>query len=207
MRYLISGIKPALGRSVRFDKIIDIWSLGNLVSIREEALKLIRGESGEDLLSPFPVIETILKHKNRGLNRELIQFIERSNLDNIILKSDKLTSLILLRMVDDIFSEEERYNDRLLVLDKTIDIASPNLFKSIRNEASFNSSMNYFLMENFQESYSKAIAGEKFILPNDKNYADLELLLMMLYIKSGKYKDAEIKGDAVDKIEDHSADR
>ncbi|MCL1833673.1 MAG: hypothetical protein FWG49_04140, partial [Leptospirales bacterium] len=177
------------------------------VSIREEALKLIRGENGEDSLSPFPVIETILKHKNRGLNRELIQFIEWSNWGNIILKSDKLTSLILLRMIDDIFSEEERYNDRVSVLDKTIDISSSSSFNSIRNDAYFNSSMNYFLMENFQESFSKAIVGDKFILPNDKNYADLELLLMMLYIKSGKYKDAEIKGDIIGKIEGLSPDR
>ncbi|MCL1864763.1 MAG: hypothetical protein FWF73_03015 [Spirochaetes bacterium] len=207
MRYLMCGIKPPLGKSIRFDKIIDLWSMSDLTSIREEALKLIRGESGEDSLSPFPVIETILKHKNKDMNRELIQFIEWANLSNIISKSDNLTSLILLRTVDDLFSAEENYKDRVSILDNILKISSANQYNSIRNETYYNFSMNYFLTEDFQESYNRAIDGEKFILPNDKNYADIELLLMMLYIQGGKYKDAEIKGDTIAKIEGLSLDR
>gem|GEM_PF-1899908 len=207
MRYIISGIKPPVGRSIRFDKIVGLWSISDLASLRDEAFKLIRGESGEDSLSPFPVIETILKHKNREMNYELMQFIELGNLSNIISKSDNLTSLILLTMIDDIFSEEERYQDRVAILDNILNIASLNSFNSIRNETYYDSALNYFLMEDFQESFNRAIAGEKLIVPNDRIYADMELLLMMLYIKGGKYKDAELKGDIVAAIDGLSPDR
>ena len=207
MRYIISGIKPPASRSIRFDKITDIRRISDLAVLREEAIKLIRGERGEDSLSPFPVIETILKHKNSDDDRELIQFIEWTNLSNIIAKSDNLTSLILLKMVDDVFSEEDMFRDRVSILDNILNISSSNSFNSVRNETYVNSSLNYFLMEDFQESYNRAIAGEKFILPGDKNYADLELLLMMLNIRSGKYKEAEIKGDIVAKIDNLAPDR
>jgi len=207
IRYLISAIRPQAGRSIRFDKIASLWTISDLALLREEAHKSIRGVNGEDLLSPFPIIKTILKHKDRELNHELTQFIEWDDWNAIISKSDNLTSLILLRLIDDIYSEEEKHPDRVPVLDKILNISSLSGFNSIRNEAYYNSSLNYFLMENFQESYNKAISAEKLILPNDKNYADMELLLMMLYIRGGKYKDAEIKGNLIAKIENLSPDR
>jgi len=199
MRNIISGVKPPAGRSIRFDRIAALWNNKDLSAEREECLKLIRGENGIDSLSVFPVIETIIRHEGKDLNSELIQFTKTINLKNIISKADTITSIMLLKRIDDLYSEGENYQERISVLDNILNIASTNSFSSIRKEALLAKATNYLLMQNYQESYNTAVSAGEIFTAEDKDYADMQLLLMDLYFKSGKFKEAEMKGELLGK--------
>jgi len=207
MLNIISGVKPPAGRSIRFDKISELWMEKDLSAQREDALKLLRGEKGFDALSAYPVLETILRHEEKELDEELIQFGKQINLKRIISKSDSIVSVILLKRIDDFYSRRGDNHERVSVLNDILNISSENSFDSMKKETLFDIAVNYALMQKYQESYDIAVSAGKIILPEDKSYTDLHLLLMDLYIKSGEYKDAESEGVLLGQLEKISPDR
>ncbi len=207
MRNIISSIKPDGGRSIRFDRIAALWDMKDLSAQREEALKLMRGEDGMDSLSIYPVLETLLRHEGKEMNEELIQFGASVNLDRVISKSDSLVSLILLKRIDDFYSKEDNFQGRIPILKSISDISSKNSFNSIKKDNVLDTAMNYLLMQKFQESFDAALSAEEVFTPEDKSYVDMQLLRMNLYIKAGKYKEAETKGELLSKIENLPPDR
>lgn len=207
MRNIIGGVKPPSGRSLRFDRIADLWYAGDLSAQRDEALKLLRGVKGYDPLSVYPVLETVLRHEGRNLNDELTQFGNSVNLKRITSKSDNIPSLLLLKKTDDFYYETGNYRDRISVLNEILNITSKCSFDSIRKETLFDMAVNYFLMQDYQNSYDTAVSADKITADDDKSFIDLQLLLMDLYIKSGDYKDAGVKGALLGKKENLSPDR
>ncbi len=207
MRNIIGGVKPPVGRSIRFDRIAALWNNKDLISQGEDAAGLIRAKDGIDSLSVFPVLQTIIKHEGKNLNNELIQFIDTINIESITAKSDNPAGILLLKRIDDFLSESEKFNERVPILKSISALSMKNSFDSIAKETALDTAMNYYLMENYQESYDTALSTEELIAPEDKSYADMQLLRMNLYIKSGKYKEAEIKGGLLSKIGNLSPER
>ena len=207
MRSIMSGVKPPLGRSIRFDRIAALPGSKDLSAEREEALKLIRGENGIDSLSVYPVLQTALMHEGKDMNDELIQFGSSVNLDQIIAKSDSLMGIMLLKKVDDFYSSGNKFQDRIPVLKSIADISLKNSFNSIIKETVLDMAMNYLLLEDYQNSFDTALSAEEMFVPEDRSYADMQLLRMNLYIRAGKYKEAEIKGELLSKVENLPADR
>jgi hypothetical protein len=207
IRSMISGVKPAAGESIRFNSIASLPDVKDPAVLRDNAQRLIRGKKGIDSLSLFPVLAVMISHEGRDNRDELIQFLDSINLNRIISEGDSLTSLILLKKTDDFYSSNEMYKERVPVLKDMLNIASKNSFNSVRKDILLDSAINYYQMENFQESYETALSTEGLFTPEDKNYADMQLLRMNLYIKSGKYKEAAVKGEILAKMETLSADR
>ncbi len=207
MRNIISSIKPPRGRSIRFDRISALWDVRDLSAQREEATKLMRGEDGMDSLSIYPVLETILRHEGKDLNEDLFQFWSSIPLERIIAKSDNLASVILLKRIDDFYSRSDNYQERISILKNITEISSKNSFNSIRKENVLDTAMNYLLMQKFQESFNTALSAEEVFMPEDKSYVDMQLLRMNLYIRAGKFKEAETKGELLSKIENLPPDR
>jgi TolB protein len=206
IRYIISGVKPPVGESIRFNRMASLRDIKDLSAQREDAQRLIRGVKGIDSLSFFPVLTVLISHEGGSNSDELIQFGNSINLKRIIAESGDLTSLILLKKSDNFFLSNEMYAERIPLLKDMLAIASKNSFGSIRKEVLLDTAMNYYLMENFQESYETALSTEELFMPEDKNYTDMQLLRMNLYIKSGKYKEAAIKGEILGKMETLSSD-
>ncbi len=207
MLQIISGIKPPMGRSIRFDRIAALWNIRDLSSQREEAVKLIRGENGMDQLSVFPVLETVIRHERKNSDEELIQFGRSVNIERILSRSEYIPSVMLLKKIDEFYSDNESYQDRIAVLKIISDIAVKSNLNSIRKEAILDTAMNYLLLQKYQESYDVALSAEEIFTPEDRSYVDMQLLRMNLYIRSGKFKEAEIKGELLGKVKDIPADR
>ncbi len=207
MRNIISGVKPPHGKSIRFDRIADLWNTSDLTAQRDEALRLVRGDKGLDELSVYPVLETLLRQKGKTPDEDLLQFGKSVNIEGIISKGDSLSSLILLKTIDDFFSERENYKDRVFILNNILKISREKSFNSVKRETVLAASLNYYLMGDYQQSYDIALSAEEEFSPEDKNYVDMLLLRMNLYIKSEKYKEAEIKGNLLTKMKNLSPDR
>jgi len=207
MMNIISGLKPPAGRSVRFDKISELLNIENYTSLREEAQKLIRGQNGIDSLSVYPVLAAAVKYEGRSSDDELMQLKSSVNIDNIIQKGDPLSSLILLKKFDRLFAESENYQERVSILKSISGISTKNSFNSTRKDNILDQAMNYLLMQNFSESYDAALSAEDIFVPEDKSYADMQLLRMTLYIMAGKFKEASVKGELLGKMENITADR
>ena len=207
MRNIISGVKPPEGRSIRFDRIAALWNNKDLAAQRDEAMKLIRGENGVDSLSVYPVLETIIRHEGKDLDEELNQFIGAANIERSISRSEYIPSVMLLKRIDDFYSESEKYQERISILKNILNISTKSSLNSIRKETVLDTGMNYLLMQNYQESYDIALSAEEIFNPDDGSYVDMQLLRMHLYIMSGKYKEAEVKGKLLSKMENLSPDR
>jgi len=207
MLQIICGVKPPAGRSIRFDRIAGLWNNKDLSLQRDESVKLIRGENGVDSLSVFPVLETIIKHEGRDLNGELIQFTGSINIERILSGSECIPSVMLLKKIDDLYSENEKYQERISILKSILEISRKSSLNSIIKETVLDTGMNYLLMQKYQESYDITLSAEEIFTPEDRSYVDMQLLRMHLYIMSGKYKEAEVKGKLLSKVENITPDR
>jgi len=207
IRNIINGENPPSGNSIRYDRIAALSKKKDLSTIREDALKLLYGEKGYDFLSVYPVLETVILHEGKNQEEELVQFFGSVNLRRLIPKADPVAATILLRKADELYAAMEEYPERVTLLNYLEDITGENSLDSIKKETLLSSALNYFLMENYDESFKKALAAEDLFSPEDKNYADLQLLRMDLYIRNGKYKEAGTKGILLGKIKNLSPDR
>ncbi len=207
IRSMISGVKSAAGDSIRFNSIASLLEVKDPAVQIDESQRLIRGKKGIDSLSLFPVLAVMISNEGRDNREEIIQFIDSINLERIISEGDNPASLILLKKIDNFLSSNEMYEERTPVLKEMLNIASKNSFNSVRKDVLLDIAINYYQMENFQESYETALSTEELFTPEDENYADMQILRMNLYIKSGKYKEASIKGEILGKMETLSPDR
>ncbi|MCK7479470.1 MAG: hypothetical protein M0C28_20570 [Candidatus Moduliflexus flocculans] len=123
MLQIISGIKPPMGRSIRFDRIASLWNNSDLQAQRDEAIKLIHGENGIDSLSVFPVLETVIRHEGKDSDEELIQFARSVNIERILSLSEPLPSVMLLKRIDEFYSDNEKYQERISILKTLSDIS------------------------------------------------------------------------------------
>ncbi len=207
MMNIIAGIKPPAGRSHRFDRISVLRNSKGLQAQREEALKLITGESGIDPLSVYPVLEIMIRQQGKAPDEELIQFTGSVNLSGIISKSDSIAAIILLKKIDELLSDRENYRERIPVLNDIYGISSRKSYHSIKKDTILDQAMNSLLMQEFQQSYDRALSAEEVFTPADKSYEEMMLLRMNLYIRAGKYSEAETKGQILSKIENLAPDR
>lgn len=207
MRNIISGETPPSGKSIRYDKIAALKKIKDLSTLREESLKLLYGEKGYDSLSIYPVLETVILHEGKDAEEELVQLLGSVDTKRLIAQAEPVAAVITLRKADSIFAGREEYAERVTILNYLEEISTKNSLDSIKKETILNSAINYSLMENYNESFKKALAAEELFTPEDKNYTDLQLLRMDLYIRNGKYKEAGIKGILLSKIADLSPDR
>jgi tetratricopeptide (TPR) repeat protein len=207
MLQIIGEVKPPSGRSIRFDRIAALWNIKDLSEQRDEAAKLIRGENGMDYLSVYPVLEIVLRHEGKNLDEELIQFGRSVNIERVLSRSEYLPSVMLLKRIDDLYSDNEKYQERISILKEISNISAKSSLNSIRKENILDTGMNYYLMQNYDGSYKAALSAEELFTPEDRSYVDMQLLRMNLYIKAGRYKEAEVKGELLRKAENISADR
>ncbi len=224
MRNIISGISPSSGRSIRlknilnaeyppsgrsirYDRIAALKKIKDPAALRDEAQKLLYGEKGYDHLSVYPVLETVILHGGKDKDEEILQFLGSVDPKRLIPPADPAAAVMLLMKADALYATGEDYAERAVILNYLEEICSRNSLDSVKKETLLSSAINYSLMENYEESFKKALAAEELFTPQDKNYADLQLLRMDLYIRSGKYKEAATKGILLGKMTDLSPDR